>query len=1050
MARWPNRSFLWALALCLFGTASLHAQPNWRSFNRDADGLAARSATYLSIGAGGSLWIRHDEEPFITRFDGYSAKWIPAPASDAVTSFGKYRIYEGESGQLWTLNTNGVQWYDGRLWRASVVPEIEAEWTSQILRKVRPIPLLPAGRYNVLVLVSDRLLQFDALASRSTVLKEAAALGLGRLGEMLPANAGGLWVTAEDGIARAQGTTNQTGAAKSVISPDAAWTTYRIPDAINAHKPQRPVEKEAGSLLMLAEARTGDGRVWLRFNDGNWTIEPLPVERTRSVRQAWHTRDGRAWALEVNALRQWQPPAVETREMSDVGIRPSTLSDTVAEASGAYWLSTPDGVWRYAPYSWRAPENAPAITEAISDIFEATDRSLWFLGAENLFRLQGPNWVAFPRPGLTETATGDPSPLGEFADGRIFFTDRRQLIVYEPVQGRFEPLPHPAGAGVRYLGTGAINHYFAEFRDAATEPQLVTFNGQDWTQPELPQPPTGIGAWNCILMSSVGELWLGGSTGVAQHSAGTWNQFPTGNKLNPAGVSVLHKQNPSAIWAGSPSGVIKFNGQSWETPSTSLGRVNGLFTTTNGMIWAATESGLHRHYQGQWIAYGAEEGIAGDAKALRQSGDGRLWLGHSRGLSLFHPETDTEPPQTILGDTPQNKQVSGREVLSFAFSGRDRWKATTTERLLYQYRLDKGEWSPPTTDSTLRLAANELPVGEHELQVRALDRHFNHDPTPAFWPFVVVMPWYLQPQLAGIVILAALAVFAFGALAVNRHLRLVRSYAEVERIVAERTRQLEAANQELAHSEKMRSLGTLAAGVAHDFNSILSIIRGSIQIIEANPDNADKIRTRISRIKSMVEQGSTLVKAMLGFSRADDVKLSLENVGGVVEDTVRLLGDRLPPEVEVTVDVTPGLPPVHGTRELLQQILLNLMLNALDAMESRGRLVLSCQRIHHLPEHWVIAPAHSSEYVMVAVEDSGSGISPENLTRIFEPFFTTKAFSTRHGTGLGLSMVYEFCKELGYGLNVRSELTKGTAFNVVIPVFEDAPAAPRAPAVSAD
>ena len=93
-------------------------------------------------------------------------------------------------------------------------------------------------------------------------------------------------------------------------------------------------------------------------------------------------------------------------------------------------------------------------------------------------------------------------------------------------------------------------------------------------------------------------------------------------------------------------------------------------------------------------------------------------------------------------------------------------------------------------------------------------------------------------------------------LAVNRHLRLVRSYAEVESIVAQRTQELERANQELLHSQKMRALGTLAAGIAHDFNNILSIIKGSTQIIEANLDDKEKIRTRADRIKTMVEQGS--------------------------------------------------------------------------------------------------------------------------------------------------------------------------------------------------
>jgi signal transduction histidine kinase len=267
-------------------------------------------------------------------------------------------------------------------------------------------------------------------------------------------------------------------------------------------------------------------------------------------------------------------------------------------------------------------------------------------------------------------------------------------------------------------------------------------------------------------------------------------------------------------------------------------------------------------------------------------------------------------------------------------------------------------------------------------------------------------------------------------------MRLKRSYAEIEKIVEERTLQLKVANQELAHSEKMRSLGTLAAGVAHDFNSILSIIRGSVQIIEANPDNREKIRTRVDRIKSMVEQGSTLVKSMLGFSRADDAGLALNDVDDVVEGAADLLGDRLPEEISIRVDASRNLPPVRGNRELLQQIIVNLVLNAVDAMDGKGTLVLRCHHAHQLPDNWVLQPSDARDYVAVTVEDNGCGITAENLSRIFEPFFTTKAFSTRHGTGLGLSMVYEFCKELGYGLNVRSELNRGTSFNIIIPVLE--------------
>src|SRR5207249_9216536 len=116
----------------------------------------------------------------------------------------------------------------------------------------------------------------------------------------------------------------------------------------------------------------------------------------------------------------------------------------------------------------------------------------------------------------------------------------------------------------------------------------------------------------------------------------------------------------------------------------------------------------------------------------------------------------------------------------------------------------------------------------------------------------------------------------------------------------QRTKQLERANQELLHSQKMRALGTLAAGIAHDFNSILSIIRGSAQIIESNLDDREKIRTRVDRIKTMVEQGSGIVKAMLGFSRAGQEE-KLCDVNQLLSDMKRPAGDQLRHDVALRV-----------------------------------------------------------------------------------------------------------------------------------------------------
>jgi len=314
-----------------------------------------------------------------------------------------------------------------------------------------------------------------------------------------------------------------------------------------------------------------------------------------------------------------------------------------------------------------------------------------------------------------------------------------------------------------------------------------------------------------------------------------------------------------------------------------------------------------------------------------------------------------------------------------------------------------------------------------------MDRNCNIDPKPAQFEFALILPWYKETRLVAISAGAGCIALFFAGLAFNRHRRLLRSYAEVERKVTQRTQQLEVANRELLHSQKMTALGTLAAGIAHDFNNILSIIKGSAQIIEDNLDNPGKIQTRADRIKTVVDQGAGIVNAMLGFSRESLDGPSLCDVNGLVTETLKLLGDRFLREVQVQFQPEPGLPEVLAAKEFVQQILLNLIFNAAESMERNPQVVLQTRALQKLPPEVVLLPAAAPAYVAISVRDFGSGISPENLSRIFEPFFTTKAFSTRRGTGLGLSMVYELAKRLGAGLAVDSAVDQGSTFTLFLP-----------------
>ena len=365
-------------------------------------------------------------------------------------------------------------------------------------------------------------------------------------------------------------------------------------------------------------------------------------------------------------------------------------------------------------------------------------------------------------------------------------------------------------------------------------------------------------------------------------------------------------------------------------------------------------------------------------------------------MLVYHPEADSDPPRTFI--TPMSKEernIPEDGVIVIKFGGCDKWNGTSPRRLLYSYRLDTGEWSP-FADAD-KVSFSDLPAGRHYFQVRAMDRAGNVNPDPAQLDFALVPPWYKESRLVLIASAGAAAAGFFAVLAWRRHRALVLSYALVERQVAERTRELELAHLELLQSQKRRALGTLAAGIAHDFNNILSIVKGSAHIIEDNLDNPGKIRTRADRIKTVVNQGSAVVQALLGFSRGSDEILEACEINPVLDNTLKLLGDRFLREVELNFERAPALPPVRASQSLIQQILLNFIFNAAESMNGRKRVVITTAQAGVLPTRMALSPGPAAAYVTVSVRDFGCGIAPEHVARVFEPFFTTKALSTRRG-----------------------------------------------------
>ena len=535
-----------------------------------------------------------------------------------------------------------------------------------------------------------------------------------------------------------------------------------------------------------------------------------------------------------------------------------------------------------------------------------------------------------------------------------------------------------------------------------------------------------------MFATSNDDVWFVSSGEITRLHNGQVEMYGDSAGFYGYRASCFLEIDQSKTWFGGAGKILEFDGEKWSVVRSGLDRITRMIRSKSGAIWVATSRGLHTYLDGSWVSNGVEEGLPSPVVTeLLEDQKGRLWSGSNRGISLHHANADRDPPETLPPELEDSANPSGGGMTAFHLRAVDKWDYTKRDRLLYSFRIDESPWSSYTNTKTASFA--NLRAGKHRFEVRAMDRNWNQDIALSFLDFSVVMPWHKEPRILAVLIVGLILVVFFAGLAVNRHLQLIRSYAEVEKIVGIRTRELEKANQELVHSQKMRALGTLAAGISHDFNSILSIIKGSAQIIESHIDDKGKIRTRVDRIKTMVDQGTGIVKSILGLSRYTDEALRKHDLNSLATETTKLLGEEFLHTVSIRFEPSPSLPCVLGVKEMIQQILLNLLINAADSMSGADEIIMKTTQSDCLPQSLALSPTNSENYVLLSIEDSGCGISEEQLTRIFEPFFTTKALSTRRGTGLGLTMVYELAKELGYGLQVDSILGKGTTFTIIAP-----------------
>ena len=256
------------------------------------------------------------------------------------------------------------------------------------------------------------------------------------------------------------------------------------------------------------------------------------------------------------------------------------------------------------------------------------------------------------------------------------------------------------------------------------------------------------------------------------------------------------------------------------------------------------------------------------------------------------------------------------------------------------------------------------------------------------------------------------------------------------------------AEEQLRQAQKMEAIGQLTGGVAHDFNNLLAIIQGNLELIQDRVKDDPKMREMIDYALRASERGASLTKRLLAYSRQQPLEPKVVDLGRLVPSMTDLLRRALGETIEVRAHMAPDLWKTRIDPHELEHALLNLAVNARDAMPNGGSLTIEAENTH-LDETYAEANVEvvPGPYVMVAVTDTGTGMSKEVAARVFEPFFTTKPIG--QGSGLGLSMVFGFVKQSGGHIKIYSEPGHGTTIRLYLPKATDAAATAETPVAEA-